>query len=1061
MNRSYEALNTTKQIKCDLLNPTNSTKHFVDENWENIPETLVINVVIGMVLFCIFKLLTYIAWNQVHENSISEGLISFLYGYRDPERWYVIPRFEFLRRTELHHNHDLNAQNIYVPPKLPLANPLELVSVEDITTRSFDDKPSGKSPSIRDTLGIGNFLKKTLPNQATIKTNQNSTAIKSSKTKQNQDKDSEQPIPDDPLNIEAATKTTGSLLSQTQHQPPPSSPADSLANNFFYPSILTAEQLQATWLSRKLNRFFSIFFKVTDADMIYLKGIDAYEYLLFQRHLIFIMTIVTILCLTVILPINMMAKTTSEFTFQTTTIRNIPDDSHLYLAHILCSILMIVVSITALNSYKSSIITKDEAQLARRTILIGNIPVEQRNRQKLTEVLRQNFANSTIEAIQFVYDTSLLEQYQAQLSTLVVAKNYCFYYKEKNNGRELMVKKTEVNEDQKCGGNCRCCSFIFVSCCRWPYETKQPGTEFYTKREKYYRTKIKHHVESLVKAPSEYAFVTFKSNKQTRRLMERLAYLKHDAFFGDSRPNKQLENPDSVILKSRKAFPRPVKSPPEGSNSSRDCLKKTEPDKTQSKNKPTIASQFITYDGLEELDPLDVSNNPHVKSIRTPIKRTKLNIVPQKRTIATSGSGITNKDSYGTGNSNNKNNKPETGNEIDRPFDSREVSTMDHQSGPLSWSVRYAPHPDNIDHRDLLNMATTKNYTLVLLHILMLIIFIFFTTPNVILSMVDTIIKETQKDKVLGPKDSDRGPYDLPTYKSVALNYLVILIQAVTSSVLPSLITLISKQIPYEDAASKSHSIMWKSYIFLVMMVIIMPSIGMTSAQALFSSKIVWECLFISDNGSYFINYVVTQTFLSSILELIKPTDIIFYTFILWTGRSTADFEGGRQFIEREFSVGMQHTTVLLIFSTVMTYSISCPLIAPFGLIYLCVKHAVDHYHLFYVYFTKKVDKNQQTTIMVFVRVALLLMLFQTTTSITINTRAGFYSFVIQIAFGLSLCLFCCRIFFFCTTQSAEERRPKKSRFQRDFCACFYMPRVMDDLLRLNAMPESCISRQV
>jgi hypothetical protein len=44
---------------------------------------------------------------------------------------------------------------------------------------------------------------------------------------------------------------------------------------------------------------------------------------------------------------------------------------------------------------------------------------------------------------------------------------------------------------------------------------------------------------------------------------------------------------------------------------------------------------------------------------------------------------------------------------------------------------------------------------------------------------------------------------------------------------------------------------------------------------------------------------------------------------------------------------------MLLIFALTTTYSVICPLVAPFGLFYLFMKHLVDRYNIYYAY---KVD---------------------------------------------------------------------------------------------------------
>jgi hypothetical protein len=1043
---------------CHTIKPTNSS--FAD-NWESIPETLILNSLIGCVLFILFVILTWIAWRWADSDDQlkTQNIITFLYGYRDPEHWYVIPRFEFLRHEDRHHKHDLQYPYIYVPPKLPLANPLELIALgnhdkEIEKSKSTDtERPLPSQPKQPADLESAVDLKLGL-NSVQYGAKSPVNAFPKSPDRQTPKLRTLTRSPDSNVSDTSATTNPNSISSLsdgtfTSSDTPQPSKSAAPGNSHFYPSILTAEQLQASYLSRKLNKFFAIFFRVSDSDLIYARGIDAYEYLLFQRHLILIMLVTTILCVGVILPIHWIAGTSADpnvvrtTSFQRSTIKNIASMTNLHWAHIICSGVIVFTTLKVMSSYRESIITQDDPQISRRTLLIGNIPSEQRTRVKLNKVFREYFPRNTVEAIQFVYDTKPLVDDEMYLSSIIAAKQYCIAYKRKSNS-EIYVHKTDVNQSRVCDGYCRLCSFIYVCCCYWPLESKEPGTTYYAKEEAKFRQKIAAACEKLVREPSEYAFVTFKSYKQARRVMSELATLKQDAIEGRLKQRSVSRTMRSVSFdldKSRARARRRRKKAGNGADDDDDVAKL-----------PRSNSKFIETSASDSdvKDPLDPKNNPHVRSIRSPIR-------VQDKGAKTAGMSA----SSATGPEAGPNTKELAVKSIKsakaladkKSKRSAMKQTADHQEvkpleGPLAWSVRYAPHPDNVEFDDLLNLARTSRWTIVLLHFLMIIIFIFITTPNVILSMIERI-SVIQPDKAV----------ELTGFQKLTINYLSILLQIVTTAILPALVTLISKQIPYEDSSTKSHSVMWKVYSFLILMVIVMPSIGMSSAQALFETDIDPKCLFPTDNGAYYVNYVVSSIFLSTILELIKPVDIVFYYFILWTSRSSAEIESGRQFIDREFSVGMQHTDVLLIFSVVMTYSISCPLIAPVGLVYLCVKHAVDHYNLYYSYFTKKVDKDLQTTIVIFVKVALLLMLFQTTVAIYINTGTSYFSLLSQMIFWVTLATLGFNCFFDCTARTLTSQ--KRTRYNHEFCACFYLPKVIASLLRLDAIPPTCISRKV
>lgn len=1005
---------------CNLVPSTDSTFP-IAPYWENIPETLLLNFIIGSILFAAFQLCTRAAWRRSVRLSKSNSnrahydpsLITMLYGYRDPERWYVVPRYEFLRPGRRHHNHDLTTESIYVPPKLPLANPIELFSLESKDSKSTED------PSVLiDSKNLDRAQKshKTIQGSEASGSNVATIPRKSLGSKKSSSGKRIAETVKSPVDGQSESPT-GTLDKQHTF-------ASSLSNSFFYPTVLTDEQLQASPLSRRLSRFFASFFRTTDADMIYAKGLDAYEYLLFQRHLILIMLITNLFCLGIILPIHWFLgdnhkSSSAEYStsFQRTTIKNLRGDSNFYWAHIISCICISGLAILILSSYRESIISQGETQLARRTLLIGNIPPEQSSRPKLLKVLERCFPRCNVEAIQYVYNVSALDTYQQQLDTVIAAKEYCRDYRRRYK-QEIMVKPTDVNEKRICNGNCRLCSYLCVCSCYWPFETERPGFNLYIEQELKLRERIQQSFAALIKSPSEYAFVTFRAHRHAKLVLQELTRLKSEAL--NDRLNmfltmKGATSPDKLLTKS--------------------ASKRMKSEKPMSTKAGVL--EFKTSAAPD--DPLDPKNDPHIRSIRSPQLQ---KIIRDAKMSTSSLEAKGNK----LKSPNNSETSDESASVTNKSSDtkSKDLEPPMTGLGPLTWSVRYAPHPDNVEYDDLLILTKTSRLTILLWQILIIIIFIFFTTPTVLMSILVKWLASMSEYRT--------------KLENLLYNYAVTLLQIITTAVLPALITLISKQIPYEDTASKNHSIMWKVYLFLVLMVIVMPSLGMNSAQALFSSDINPSCMFPTDNGAYYINYVISSMLLSNILELIKPVDIVSYYFLMITSRSKADYENGRQAIEREFSVSLNHTGVLLVFSVVMTYSISCPLIAPSGLIYLLIKHSVDHYNLFNTYFTKKVDFRMQNTIDIFVKTALLLMLFQTMVAISISTGASYFAFLSQIVFFSSLAFLIYTCFYDCTSNALISQ--KRKRVEREFCACFYLPLTVDKLLRSEAIPEAYISRQ-
>ncbi|CAB1343007.1 unnamed protein product [Coregonus sp. 'balchen'] len=58
------------------------------------------------------------------------------------------------------------------------------------------------------------------------------------------------------------------------------------------------------------------------------------------------------------------------------------------------------------------------------------------------------------------------------------------------------------------------------------------------------------------------------------------------------------------------------------------------------------------------------------------------------------------------------------------------------------------------------------------------------------------------------------------------------------------------------------------------------------------------------------------------------------------------------------FEYGAMYGWTLCVFTVIMAYSIICPVIVPFGLLYLMLKHLVDKHNLYFAYLPTRLDKQ-------------------------------------------------------------------------------------------------------
>lgn len=176
---------------------------------------------------------------------------------------------------------------------------------------------------------------------------------------------------------------------------------------------------------------------------------------------------------------------------------------------------------------------------------------------------------------------------------------------------------------------------------------------------------------------------------------------------------------------------------------------------------------------------------------------------------------------------------------------------------------------------------------------------------------------------------------------------------------------------------------MFKTFILLLFMVLILPTLGLTSINAFFEwigdkqsdvSNIKWKC--VSDNGAFFLKYVTTCSLIGTALDLLRLPELLLYLLKMLWSRSSAERLAVRMQVAFEFDYGVQYAWILTVFTVTLCFSAVCPLITPFGLLYLLLKHLVDRYNIYFAYTTTKVDKNIHKSAVTFFILSLFMLQF-------------------------------------------------------------------------------------
>uniref|UniRef100_A0AAX7T3G4 Transmembrane protein 63C n=1 Tax=Astatotilapia calliptera TaxID=8154 RepID=A0AAX7T3G4_ASTCA len=287
------------------------------------------------------------------------------------------------------------------------------------------------------------------------------------------------------------------------------------------------------------------------------------------------------------------------------------------------------------------------------------------------------------------------------------------------------------------------------------------------------------------------------------------------------------------------------------------------------------------------------------------------------------------------------------------------------------WDVSYAPAPSDIIWENLSVCGSRWWLRCVLLNILLFLLLFFFTTPAIIVNTMD-------KFNVTRPVESLRSP--------VVTEFFPTLLLWAFSVLLPFVVYYSAFFESHWTRSGENQVTMHKCFFLLVFMVIILPSLGLSSLDLLFTwlfdvnfleeKDLKFQCVFLPDNGAFFVNYVITSSLIGTAMELLRIPALTVYALRLCFAKSQAERIHVKRSQAYEFQFGLEYAWTMCIFAVSMTYSITCPIITPFGLLYAILKHMVDRYNIYYAYVPTKLNQRIHRAAISQVIVAPILCMF-------------------------------------------------------------------------------------
>ncbi|XP_070501555.1 calcium permeable stress-gated cation channel 1 [Chironomus tepperi] len=263
------------------------------------------------------------------------------------------------------------------------------------------------------------------------------------------------------------------------------------------------------------------------------------------------------------------------------------------------------------------------------------------------------------------------------------------------------------------------------------------------------------------------------------------------------------------------------------------------------------------------------------------------------------------------------------------------------------WKLSYSPLPSDIFWENL-TPNTAKWYLRWIIVNAILFLFLFlFTTPAYLVGILRSM---ASKNEIID---------NLTSQSALVTEFLPTLLLWSFTALMPVIVSFSETWLNHFTRSDYNYVVMTKTFGYLLFMILILPSLGLASASAFIewsfkgantNETYRFECVFLPDRGAFFVNYIITMAFIGTSLELMRFPDLIVYIYRLMTSRSEAETPFIRKSIVIEFPFGIHYSWQLLVFTMAVFYSVACPLITPFALLYLIMKNFNDKHNLYFAY---------------------------------------------------------------------------------------------------------------
>ncbi|KAK2561617.1 Calcium permeable stress-gated cation channel 1 [Acropora cervicornis] len=251
-----------------------------------------------------------------------------------------------------------------------------------------------------------------------------------------------------------------------------------------------------------------VYLRITDEHIRLKCGIDAFQYIVFQKHLLIFAVIIFCLSVGIVLPVNYSGQNDPDSnSFGATTVSNLNPNSSIFWLHTVFAIVYFIVMLLILRHF-SNLFPLESGNNSSNTIMITNIP-KSVTADLIQEHFQEIYGKPQILEVQLAYDFSKLKAAHRKVLAAQIGRQHCEEILQKTGQRPLTTVST--NKLSPC---CQCCGASHVD-----------GIEYFTEEEEAGKTEASEHRQKLKSLGI--AFVTFQDPKVVQRCLKDFNTVKH------------------------------------------------------------------------------------------------------------------------------------------------------------------------------------------------------------------------------------------------------------------------------------------------------------------------------------------------------------------------------------------------------------------------------------------------------------------------------------------------------------------------------------------------------